>query len=490
MSLREPSALLAAVAMSLLAGCGLLVPKLPPQQSAIPAEWPLPPTTGTGLELPAPATTAADNQPTTDNTPAAGVATADMGWRDFFVDPRLEELIALALANNRDLRVAVLNVERARAQYRIQRADRVPSVTATGALARSGGEALPVSEEASVTAGVAGFELDLFGRVRNLSRAQLERYFAQEEARRAAQLSLIAELANAWLTLGADRELQRLARETLANRQQVLALTVKRHDLGAVSALDVAQAETVVETARTDVARYGGLVATDINALTLLAGAPIPATLLPEKFDLRASGLGALPLGLPSEVLLRRPDIRRSERVLRAANANIGAARAAFFPSISLTGSAGYASDDLSGVFDTGNRIWSFSPRVNLPIFAGGRNIAGLRSATVDRDIALAQYEQAIQAGFREVADALALTRTLAEQKASQQALLAAATRADELSRARYESGRDSYLVLLDAQRTLYGAQQSLIATDLAEQANRVSLYKVLGGGWRESSPR
>src|SRR5690606_10710239 len=209
--------------------------------------------------------------------------------------------------------------------YRIQRADRVPSVTATGALARSGGEALPVSEEASVTAGVAGFELDLFGRVRNLSRAQLERYFAQEEARRAAQLSLIAELANAWLTLGADRELQRLARETLANRQQVLALTVKRHELGAVSALDVAQAETVVETARTDVARYGGLVATDINALTLLAGAPIPATLLPEKFDLRASGLGALPLGLSSEVLLRRPDIRRSERVLRAANANIGA---------------------------------------------------------------------------------------------------------------------------------------------------------------------
>ncbi|MGD9599134.1 MAG: efflux transporter outer membrane subunit [Steroidobacteraceae bacterium] len=490
MPMHRPSIVLAALATALLAGCGLLVPKLPAQQSAIPAEWPLPPTTGTGLDLPAPPTTRADNQPTTDNSPAAGVAPADMGWRDFFVDSRLEELIALALANNRDLRVAVLNVERARAQYRIQRSERVPSVHATGALTRSGGESLPVSEQVSVTAGVVDFEFDLFGRVRNLSHAQLERYFAQEEARRAAQLSLIAELANAWLTLGADRELQRLARETLINRQQVLALTEKRHELGAVSALDVAQAQTVVEGARTDVARYAGQVATDINALTLLAGAPIPAALLPEKFDLRASGLGALPLGLPSEVLLRRPDIRQSERILRAANANIGAARAALFPSISLTGRAGYASDELSGVFDTGNRIWSFSPQLNLPIFTGGRNLANLGSATADRDIALAQYEKAIQAGFREVADALALTRTLAEQKASQQALLAAAARADELSRARYESGRDSYLVLLDAQRTLYGAQQSLIATDLAEQSNRVSLYKVLGGGWRESSPR
>lgn len=489
MLMHKRFALCAMTAMAvLLAGCGALVPRLPQEKSAIPAQWPLPPTTGSGLDLPPPAMSTADNSPTTDNTPGEGTAVAEVGWRDFFVDPNLEQLIALALTGNRDLRVAVLNVEQARAQYRIQRSARVPSVVATGALTRAGGEQLPVTEEASVTAGVAGFELDLFGRVRNLSAAQLQRYFAQEAARRAVQLSLIAGIANAYLTLGADRELQRLAREELVNRQQALDLTEKQHELGAVSALDVSQARAALETARTDAARYAGQVARDINALTLLVGAPIDPGLLPAQFDLRVSGLGALPAGLPSEVLLRRPDVQQAERLLRAANANIGAARAAFFPSISLTGRAGYGSDELSGVFDSGTRIWSFSPQVNLPIFAGGRNFAALKSARASRDIALAQYEQAIQGGFREVADALALTRTLAEQKASQEALVAAAARADELSRVRYESGRDSYLVRLDSQRTLYGAQQSLIATRLAEQTNRVQLYKALGGGWHETT--
>ncbi|MGE0582849.1 MAG: efflux transporter outer membrane subunit [Steroidobacteraceae bacterium] len=479
---REMRIVVTIMAAMLLAGCGLLVPKLPAGQPGIPAEWPLPPTTGAGVDLPS------ASQASDAGAAATTVATADVGWRDFFVDPKLEELIALALAGNRDLRVAMLNVERARAQYRVQRASRVPTVTATGALTRAGGEQLPVTEEASATAGVAAFELDLFGRVRNLSEAQLQRYFAQDAARRAAQLSLVAEIANAYLSLGADRELQRVAREALGNRQQALELTIKRHDLGAVSALDVSQAQTAVETARTDAARFAGQVARDINALTLLVGAPIDPALLPAQFDLHVSGLGALPTGLPSEVLLRRPDVQQAERLLRAANANIGAARAAFFPSISLTGNAGYTSDDLSTVFDSGTRLWSFSPRVDLPIFTGGRNLANLKTANVDRDIALAQYEKAIQGGFREVADALALTRTLAEQKASQEALVAAATRADELSRVRYESGRDSYLVLLDSQRTLYGAQQSLIATQLAEQANRVLLYKVLGGGWVETT--
>ncbi len=488
MWMRKWFVITAAASLSALAGCAVLVPKLPAGEAGIPVEWPLPPTTGAGVELSAPATTAIDNTPTTDNTPAAGKAVADVGWRDFFVDPNLEQLIALALVNNRDLRVAVLNVERARAQYRIQRAERVPSVSVTGALTRTGGELLPVTNEASVTAGVSGFELDLFGRVRNLSEAQLQRYFAQEAARRAAQLSLVAGIANAYLTLGADRDSQRVAREALVNRQQALALTEKRHELGAVSALDVSQAQTAVETARIDVARFSGQVAGDINALTLLVGAAIDPALLPTRFDLHVSGLGALPTGLPSEVLLRRPDVRQSERLLRAANANIGAARAAFFPSISLTGRVGEASDELSTVFDSGTRIWSFTPQVNVPIFEGGRLLAGLKSANVDRDIALAQYEKSIQGGFREVADALALTRTLAEQKASQEALVAAAKRADELSRVRYESGRDSYLVLLDSQRTLYGAQQSLIATQLAEQANRVLLYKVLGGGWNETT--
>jgi multidrug efflux system outer membrane protein len=230
------------------------------------------------------------------------------------------------------------------------------------------------------------------------------------------------------------------------------------------------------------------LVAQDINALTLLVGAPIEPSLLPTQFDLQVSGLATLPAGLPSQVLLRRPDVLQAEHQLRSFNADIGAARAAFFPSISLTGGIGHASDELSDLFNHGARVWSFTPQVNLPIFQGGRLRANLGVATADRDIALAQYEQSIQAGFREVADGLALTRTLAEQKTSQEALLAAATRADKLSRARYEAGNDSYLVLLDSQRTLYAAQQSLVATQLAEQVNRVTLYKVLGGGWNENN--
>jgi multidrug efflux system outer membrane protein len=463
--MRKLSATAVALAATLLAGCGILAPKSPAPQAGIPEQWPVPETT-----------LAADGD----------IPVSDVGWRDFFVDDSLEKLISTALANNRDLRVAVLNVERTRQLYRIQRADRVPSVGGNVILARTGGEFLPITNDVAATVDVTGFELDLFGRVHNLSQAALQRYFAQEATQRATQLALIAEIANAYLTLSADRELQRVAQSALVNREQALALTVKRHELGAVSALDVSQAQTAVEIARTDVARYGGLIAQDINVLALLVGAPIDPALLPPGFDLAVSGVGALPPGLPSEVLLRRPDVQQAEHVLRAASANIGAARAAFFPSISLTGQFGYASEELSDVFSNGTEIWAFTPRLNLPIFQGGRLRANLGVANADRDIALAQYERAIQSGFREVADALALTTSFAQQKAAQEALVAAATRAEELSRARYEGGRDSYFVLLDSQRTLYGAQQSLIATQLAEQVNRVALYKVLGGGWHE----
>ncbi len=464
---------LALAAMLAVTGCASLEPTLPAADAAIPGAWPLPPVTGMAAPTATPA--------------AAGQAAVDIGWRDFFADPKLTELIARALDNNRDLRVAVLNVERARAQYRIQRADQLPSVGANATLTRSG-DGPQAAPTYSASLGIAAFELDLFGRVRNLSQAALQQYFAQEEARRSAQLTLVAEIANTYLTLGADRELERVARVALANRQEALTLTEKRYELGAVSELDLSQARTAIETARTDVSRYAGQVAQDINALTLLVGAPLEAGLLPDRLDLETQGLSALPAGLPAEVLLRRPDVLQAEHQLRAANANIGAARAAFFPSISLTGSIGSASNELSGLFASGTRVWSFIPQVNLPIFQGGRLRANLGLSTADRDIALASYEKSIQAGFREVADALALTRTLAEQKVSQQALVAAATRADELSRARYETGRDSYLVLLDSQRTLYAAQQSLVATQLAEQANRVTLYKVLGGGWKERS--
>lgn len=457
--------------------CGALEPRLPEAAPSIPAEWPMPATTA--VPLAAEGVTAES-----PGTPAA----ADIGWRDFFVDPRLQEVIARALANNRDLRVAVLNVERARALYRIERADRVPSVGATAAMIRTGGDA-PTTESFTAGVGITEFELDLFGRVRSLSQAALQQYFAQEESRRSAQLTLIAEVANAYLALAADQEQLRIVQRTLTTREEFHALTQKRYEFGAVSALDVSQSRTQVEAARADVARFSGQAAQTANALQLLVGAPVGSDLLPQSFGESVTGLAPLPPGLPSAVLLRRPDVLAAEHRLRADNANIGAARAAFFPSIKLTGSVGSASDELSGLFDAGTGVWLFAPQVNLPIFEGGRLRANLDVARADRDIALAQYERAIQAGFREVADALALTTTLAEQRAARQATVDAATEADQLARSRYNAGRDSYLVVLESQRTLYLAQQALIVTRLSEQANRVTLYKALGGGWLERGP-
>lgn len=469
---------LAFAAAVLTGGCGALEPRLPEAAPSIPAEWPLPATTAASIAAEG-ATEASPGTP----------ATADIGWRDFFVDPRLQEVIALALANNRDLRVAVLNVERARALYRIERADRVPTVGATAAMVRTGGDDAPTTESFTAGVGITEFELDLFGRVRSLSQAALQQYFAQQESRRSAQLTLIAEVASAYLTLAADQEQLRIVQLTLTTREEFHALTQKRYEFGAVSALDVSQSRTQVEAARADVARFSGQAVQTANALQLLVGAPVGTDLLPQSFGESVTGLAPLPAGLPSEVLLRRPDVLAAEHRLRADNANIGAARAAFFPSIKLTGSVGSASDELSGLFDAGTGVWLFAPQVNLPIFEGGRLRANLDVARADRDIALAQYERAIQAGFRDVADALALTTTLAEQRAARQATVDAATEADRLALARYKAGRDSYLVLLESQRALYLAQQTLIVTRLAEQTNRVTLYKALGGGWLERGP-
>lgn len=456
----------AALVLSMtLAGCSFLQPALPQAQPEIPAGFDQAGEAGDGA-----------------------LAVSDIGWEDFFTDPKLEAIIGDALAHNRDLRVAALNVERTRAVYQVQRADRMPSVGVNASADRSGGSAAATPDVYSASLGIASFELDLFGRVRNLSDAALQQYLAQEEARRSVQLSLIAEIANIYLTLAADLESQRVAQATLDTQQALFDLIVKRHSAGAVSGLDIEQARTTVESARADVAYYEGRVATGKNYLDLLAGRPVPQDRLPEGFDLAVSGLQPLPAGLPSEVLLRRPDVRQAEHLLRSANANIGAARAAFFPSISLTGSIGSASNQLSGLFESGTRVWRFMPSVNLPIFEGGRLRAQLGVATAERDIALARYEQSIQAGFRDVADALALTKTLAARRDAQLALLQAAERTHRLSKERYDRGRDSYLVLLDAQRTLYAAQQGLVAARLAEQSNRVVLYRVLGGGWKERS--
>jgi len=455
-----------ALAVSLvLSGCSTLEPRSTEVAPAIPSQWPVAATSGAQGAAPA--------------------DVADIGWRDFFVDPRLQAVITQSLENNRDLRVAVLNVERARAQYRIQRADRVPAVGVQGQMTRSGGDA-PVTEQFSANLGVVEFELDLFGRVRNLSQAALQQYFAEAANRRSAQLSLVAEVANAWLTLGADSEQLRIAQATLATYEDSLRLTEARRQLGGASALELSQTRTLVETARTDVARFAGQVAQDRNALVLLAGGPIDASLLPQAEVTDVASVRPLPAGVPGDVLLRRPDVMAAEHVLLSANANIGAARAAFFPSISLTGNIGSASSELSGLFDSGTRVWSFIPKLNLPIFQGGKLRANLGMATADRDIALAQYEKAIQSGFREAADALALNESLDAQLASQQALVAAAEQAQRLSQARYDAGLDSFLTLLDARRTAYTARQSLVSTQLAQQSNQVALYKVLGGGWHE----
>ena len=484
--------IIAASALWLLSAC-TMEPRFHAPPLPVTEQWPIPATTPVATDA-TPMATEPLQSPGEAST-AASLAAWDIGWRDFFADPRLQQLIAQALANNRDLRVAVLNIELARAQYRVQRSNLMPVFNASGSFTK---EKLPAVETGlpysitesfyQVGVGVSSFELDLFGRVRSLTHAALEQYLAQEQARRSAQLSLIAQLADAYLTLASDRELQRLAQDTLKSQEDSFRLTQQRHSIGAVSGLDLAQAQTTVESARADAARYEGNIAQDIDALTLLVGAPVDAALLPQEFDAGTLGVNALPAGLPSTVLLRRPDVLQAEHLLRSASADIGAARAAFFPTISLTGNVGSASPALSGLFKSGTGAWTFMPQATLPLFHGGELIGNLSVARTSRDIALAQYEKAIQSSFRDVADALALTPTLERQRQAQESLVEASKRSYDLSQQRYKSGSDSYLAVLDAQRSYYGAQQGLIATRLAQQNNRVTLYKALGGGWQERS--
>ncbi len=439
-----------------------------------------------------PAAPVAASFPQAPAAASAAPAADAIAWRDYFADPRLRELIALALENNRDLRVAALAIERARAQYGIQRAELFPSIALSGGqnaqrapgAFNAGGEST-VSRQYSANLGFAAYELDFFGRVRSLEEQALQTYLGTEEARRSAHISLVAEVAGAWLRLGADRERLALARNTFETRQKSYELTRRSFELGAVSALDLHQAETLLEGARADAARYTAQVAQDENALALVVGAAVPAALLPQALGEDAAAVAELPAGLPSEVLARRPDILQAERALQAANASIGAARAAFFPRITLTASAGSASTALDGLFESGSRAWSFVPQIRLPIFEAGRLQASLDVAEIQRDIQVAEYEKAIQSAFREVADALAERATLAEQLDARRRLAAAAGRSFELSEARYRGGVDSYLNLLDAQRSLYAAELELIATRLADATSRVALYKALGGGWQ-----
>jgi outer membrane protein, multidrug efflux system len=455
--------------------------------------------------------------PATWNGAAAGAATttsvSEIGWRQFFPDPTLQRLIKLALENNRDLRTAVLNVQAAQAQYRIQRADLFPTVAASAieqiqkypsgvvatggaggaAGASTGAAAAPVSGGTTIRffeagVGFTSYELDLFGKVRSLNHAALERYFGTEETRRSSQLSLVAEVASAYLAVLADEIILKVTRETLGSQTESYNLIKRSLDAGTTTALALRQAATTVDTAKANLAQYTRQAAQDRNALMLLLGVAIPDDITFSS-DFEAEKMSAdLPVGVPSEVLQRRPDVLAAEHQLIAANADIGAAHAAFYPNISLTGNLGTASTQLSGLFKPGSSAWSFSPQISVPIFAGGANVANLDLSKIEKNINIAQYEKTLQTAFREVDDALAARATLDDELAAQRALLEDASETYHLAEIRFRSGVDSFLPVLDAQRSLYSAQQGVVSLELLRLQNMATLYKALGGGLREDS--
>lgn len=439
----------------------------------VPAAWPA---------TPAPA------QTTPDVRPAAGTT-----WQVYFSDPKLQSVIELALTNNRDLRSAALNVEKVQAMYRIQRARQFPTVgaAATGNIYRipesmmiagfTVEESVTIAQY-NVNVGISSWELDLFGRVQSLKSAALDRFIASQQARSATQVVLVAAIANSYLSLGADRESLRLAQATLDAQQASLDLIQKIRNAGIGSDLDVNQARSQVEAARSDIVRFSTQVNLDENALNLLTGAPVAAELLPENLA-PANYLPDVAPGLPSEVLLRRPDILAAEHQLIAAYANIDAARAEYFPRIALTANTGLMSSHLDNLFRGSAGTWTFAPAIGLPIFDYGTRRANVKIAQVDRDLALAAYEKSIQSAFREVSDALTLRSRIQEQIEAQQSLVKSLEATHRLSDARYKAGIDSYLSVLVAQRSLYAAQQGLVSLRAARLSNLVTLYKVLGGG-------
>ncbi len=443
-----------------------------------------------------PAAPAAEQYPGTG--PTNGIHAADLAWRDFFADERLKELIELALTNNRDFRVATLNVEQSRAQYRVTRSASFPTVNAGGNYTESqsslagfpggagpGGPSTFTFSDWSASLGTTAYELDLFGRVRSLNRQALEKYFATAEARRSAQISLVAEVANQYFTRRQADEQLRLTRQTLATVEESYRLNKATFDAGASSELDLRTAEGQVQTARINVLTYERQVAQAENYLVLLVGEPLPTGLPPARPFNSTYLLAEVPAGLPSELVQRRPDILEAEHTLQAANANIGAARAAFFPTITLTASAGSTSSQLAQLFAAGTGIWSFSPQVTLPIFTGGQNRADLDAAKVSQRIEVANYEKAIQTAFREVADALVANSSYARQIEAEAALSHAEQIRYDLATARYRQGESSYLNVLSAQQDLYSAQQGLLQVQFNKLANQIALYKALGGGWK-----
>lgn len=469
--------LLAICAAGLLPGCSM-IPTYERPTAPIAADWPVVAGTTT--------TKGANNA----NAPAA----ADLEWQSFFSDSALKQIIVQALQNNRDLRIAVLNIEQARAQFQIRRADQFPTlnVQATGLRQPSptananGGRGISSTYTAGL--GITAYELDFFGRVASLKEAAQAQYLASEEGRKATHISLIAAVANNYLSVLADEELIAITGQTLVTRQESLRLSKLRFDNGVTSELDYRLAESLLEAAKATQAQLLRQRALDINTLTLLVGQPLTSELLPGKTLLDASVLADVPEGLPSDLLVRRPDVRQAEKLLLGANANIGAARAAFFPRISLTAGAGSASSSLSGLFKSGSFGWTLVPSLVSPIFDYGRNSAGLATANSSQGIAIAQYEKSIQTAFKEVADALAGQATLGDQLRATQAQANAEGARFRLSDLRYQNGIASQLDLLDAQRSLFAARQAVVQTRLALLQSQVTLYKVLGGGWKDEA--
>jgi multidrug efflux system outer membrane protein len=447
-------------AAALLAGCTNLAPTYQRPAAPVAAAFPAAPST-------------------------AGTPAWEQDWRAFFAaDGRLVQLITLALDNNRDLRIAALNIEAARATAAVRDADRFPTVNAGLAGSRTPTAAGGINSTYTAGLQVTAYELDVFGRLRNLGDAAAAQLLGSEEARRAVQIALVASVASAHVALAAGDALLAVTRETVTSREETLRLVKLRFDNGASSELDLRQAESLLESARAGLAQASRQRALDENALVLLLGQPLPAELPPARALEAAAALPGLPVGLPSEVLVRRPDVRQAEQALIAANANIGAARAAFFPRITLTGSAGSVSGELAGLFRSGSLAWSFAPQLLQPVFDAGRNEGNLALAQVNRDIAVAQYERAVQSAFREVADVLAGRATIGEQLAAQQRLVAAEAARVRLAELRYRNGASSFLELLDARRSLFAAQQGLVQVQALAAQNAATLYKVLGGGW------
>lgn len=524
-----------AAAVLVLGGC-TLAPTYQRPVLPVSTDWPVDTVPGAFDAASASSSPASGMTPTTASTAAMSpttVAANDLGWRDFFVDPVLQRLIDLSLANNRDARIAAVNVAAARAQYRIQRADLFPTISATteesvthtptgvltnsvgggtGAVVAPGTGADPgtgsgvgvgvgtgdttgtvgsggvTRRSFSVGVGFTAYEIDLFGRIRSLSEQRLEQYFGYVETMRSTVISLIAEVANAYLTVLSDQELLRVTQVTLKSQQDSYEIVRRAFEGGVQSGLALRQAETSVDTARANIWLYTRQLAQDRHALALLLGTPVPSDLPPTESLDKVQLIQDLPAGVPSQVLTRRPDVLSAEHNLAAASASIGAARAAFFPAISLTGNFGTASNQLSGLFESGSRSWSFLPQISLPLFAGGANVANLELTKTQRDLYVAQYEKTVQIAFREVSDALVARGTLDQQLQAQKSLQEATDDAYNLSELRFQNGIDNYLNVLDSQRAQYSAQQSYITVKLSRLQNLVTLYKVLGGGWNETT--